>query len=167
MRPGYPPPRQRPRSRGLSGCLTALVVGVVLLVLLLAALAWMFGPTARGADGPVQDGRLQFSLTDASCPKAARDAKVRACRVTFTVKNVGVDARVLYPSQQKLLDDDGGLHDGVKLLDKQGKEITPFRVEPGASFTGALVFSLPKGVTPAEVELHDSALSRGVRSDLP
>ncbi|MFI6318414.1 protein kinase [Nonomuraea sp. NPDC050556] len=164
-RPGFTPPRRR--SRGLTGCLTALAIGLVLFVVLLAALAWLFGPAARSADGPIQDGILKFTITDATCPKPARDAKTRTCKIQIRVNNTGPEARVLYPGQQKLLDEDGTKHDAAKLLDKAGKEITPTRVEAGTTFTGTLLFTLPRGASPAEVELHDSALSRGARHDLP
>ncbi|MEU6724924.1 protein kinase [Nonomuraea wenchangensis] len=163
--PGYPPPR---RKRSVAtGCLTALVVAAVLAVLILAALAWLFrgGPEA-GADGQVQDGRLRFSVTGTTCQKPAKAATKRTCRVGVQVDNVGPDARVLYPSQQKLVGEDDEVHGGVKLLDAAGKEITPIRIESGEAFTGTLVFDLPKKSKPVGLEVHDSGLSSGARITL-
>ncbi|MEV4114554.1 protein kinase [Nonomuraea sp. NPDC049695] len=162
--PGYPPAK---RKRGvLTGCLTALVVAVVLLVALIVLLAWVFRSPAVGEDGPVQDGKLRFAVTSTKCPKPTRSAAKRTCQVGVTVSNVGQEARVLYPGQQKLIDENDELHGGTKLLDQDGKEITPIRIEAGRSFTGALVFELPKGLDPAGLEVHDSGLSNGARLNL-
>ncbi|MFI7112815.1 protein kinase [Nonomuraea sp. NPDC050227] len=159
--PGYPPPR---RKRGVfTGCMTALVIVIVLFVVLLATLAWIFRSPAIGEEGPVQDGKLKFAVTGTKCPKPAKSASRRTCQVTVKVNNVGPDARVLYPGQQKLIDEDEALHGGSKLLDKSGTEITPVRIAPSQSFTGTLVFDLPKSAEPAGLEVHDSGLSAGAR----
>jgi Domain of unknown function (DUF4352) len=159
--PGYP--RPGPKRSVFTGCVTALVIAAVLLVLLLAALAWMFRSPAAGADGPVQDGRLRFAVTGTKCPKPAKSATVRTCRIGIRVDNVGPDARVLYPGQQKLIDEDDALHGGTKLLDGSGAEITPIRIEAGGAFTGTLVFELPKSLSPVGLEVHDSMMSAGAR----
>ncbi|MEV1179281.1 DUF4352 domain-containing protein, partial [Nonomuraea sp. NPDC049784] len=162
--PGYPPAK---RKRGvLTGCLTALVIAVVLLVALIFVLAWAFRSPAVGEDGPVQDGKLRFAVTSTKCPKPARSAAKRTCQVGVKVSNVGQEARVLYPGQQKLIDENKELHGGTKLLDKDGKEITPIRIEAGQSFIGALVFELPKSLDAAGLEVHDSGLSNGARLNL-
>ncbi|WP_327085126.1 DUF4352 domain-containing protein [Nonomuraea sp. NBC_01738] len=148
----------------MSGCLIAAAVALVVLVVLVALLMWVFrSPPAVGDDSPVQDGRLTFALTGTKCPKPAKEALVRSCRLTVKIDNVGPEARVLYPGQQKLLDEDDALHGGTKLFDAAGKEITPIRIEPGGSFAGAVEFELPRTAKPAGFELHDSGLSRGVR----
>ncbi|MEW9550298.1 protein kinase [Nonomuraea sp. NPDC050783] len=69
--PGYRPARPR---RGLAtGCLTALVITVVLLVLVLAALAWLFrGGPDTGAEAPVQGGRLALAVTAGHHPEQAK-----------------------------------------------------------------------------------------------
>ncbi|MFI6502540.1 serine/threonine-protein kinase [Nonomuraea typhae] len=163
-RGGFAVPQKR---RGAAGCLIAAVVILVVIALFVTAMALMFrGPSAAGEGAPVQDGTLRFTVTAAKCPKPNKSATLRQCRLSVQVNNVGPEARVLYPGQQKLVDQDDGLHGASRLLDKDGKEITPFRVEPGASFTGVLEFELPKTARVEGVELHDSGLSRGVRVDL-
>jgi hypothetical protein len=162
--PGYRP--ARPKRGVFAGCLTALVIAAVLLVLLLVALAWLFRSPPAGADGPVQDGKLRFAVTSTTCPKPAKDATKRTCRIGVKINNVGHEARVLYPGQQKLVDEDDVLHGGTMLLDKNGKEIMPIRIEPGGAFTGTLVFDLPKSLKPASLEVHDSGLSAGARINL-
>jgi hypothetical protein len=162
--PGYPV--ARPKRSVFTGCVTALVIAAVLLVLLLAALAWMIRSPAAGSDGPVQDGKLRFAITSTKCPKPAKDATVRTCRIGIKVDNVGPDARVLYPGQQKLIDEDDTLHDGSKLLDRSGAEITPIRIEAGGAFTGTLVFQLPMSLDPVSLEVHDSSMSTGARINL-
>ncbi|TMR23545.1 DUF4352 domain-containing protein [Nonomuraea turkmeniaca] len=160
--PGYRP--ARPKRGVFAGCLTALVIAAVLLVLLLAALASIFRSSpAQGADGPVQDGKLRFAVTSTKCPKPAKAATKRTCQIGVKIDNLGHEARVLYPGQQKLIDEDDALHGGTKLLDKSGKEITPIRIEPGGAFTGTLVFDLPKHLQPTGLEVHDSGLSTGAR----
>ncbi|MEU7858129.1 serine/threonine-protein kinase [Nonomuraea sp. NPDC049141] len=158
------PAKPKPKRSVFASCLTAIVVAIVLLVLLLAVLTWALrSPDAVGADSPVQDGKLKFAVTGTKCPKPARSAKQRTCQVSVKVDNIGQEARVLYPGQQKLLDEDDALHGGIKLLDKAGSEVTPVRIGPGQSFSGALLFELPKEAQPAGLELHDSGLSTGVR----
>ncbi|MFI7699899.1 protein kinase [Nonomuraea sp. NPDC049480] len=162
--PGYPPAKGK---RGLfTGCVTVLVIAAVLLVLLLAALAWVFRSPAAGADGPVQDGKLRFAVTSTKCSNPSQGATKRTCQIGVKINNVGPDARVLYPGQQKLIDEDDELHGGTKLLDKGGKEITPIRIEAGGAFTGTLVFELPRNLQPVGLEVHDSGLSTGARVNL-
>lgn len=163
--PGYP--QAKPKKSLFTGCVTALVIAAVLLVLLLAVLAWLFRPqSAAGADGPAQDGKLIFTVSTTTCSKPAKAAAKRVCRIGVKVNNVGPDARVLYPGQQKLIDEDDELHGGTKLLDKGGTEITPIRIESGGTFTGVLVFELPESVDPVGLEVHDSGLSEGARINL-
>ncbi|MFC7587066.1 DUF4352 domain-containing protein [Nonomuraea antimicrobica] len=149
-----------------TGCVTALVIAAVVMVVLLTLMGWLFRSPAVGEDGPVQDGKLRFAVTDTKCPKPDGAATKRTCRVGVEVSNVGPEARVLYPGQQKLIDEDDALHGGTRLLDEAGKEIMPIRIEAGRSFTGALVFELPKDLEPAGLEVHDSGLSTGARLNL-
>jgi hypothetical protein len=162
--PAYP---VRPRRSLAGGCLTALIIAVAVLALLLFVLTWAFRSSGTaGAESPALDGRLRFAITDTSCPKPAKAAAKRTCQVSVKVDNLGQEARVLYPGQQKLLDDDDAPYPGARLLDTAGKEITPIRIGPGDSFSGSLTFELPKEARPALLELHDSGLSSGVRVKL-
>ncbi len=168
-RRGVPPRFQpvRPAKAGkgvLTGCMAALVIVLVFLALLVAVLVWLSrGPAIGDAGGPVQDGRLNFAVTNTKCAKPGKAAPARTCRVALKVTNVGPEARVLYPAQQLLLDREETPHGAVGLLDKEGAQIKPISIGPGESFTGTLLFELPKDAEPAELELHDSALSTGVR----
>ncbi|MEV5498764.1 protein kinase [Nonomuraea fuscirosea] len=162
--PAYRPAKPR---RGLfAGCLTALVIAVVLVVVVLAVLAWVFRSSAAGDDGPVQDGKLRFTVTGTTCPKPAKAAAKSTCRIGVQVRNVGQEATVLNPGQQKLIDEDDARHGGTKLLDKDGKEITPIRIEAGQSFAGTLVFELPKDLAATTLEVHDSGQSAGAKVSL-
>ncbi|MET8870354.1 DUF4352 domain-containing protein, partial [Nonomuraea sp. NPDC004580] len=161
--PGYP---ARPKRGVLSGCLMAAVIVIVLLVLLVTAVSWFLRSPGVGADGPVQDGKLRFAVTSTKCPKPGSAATMRTCEVGVQVRNLGQEARVLDPGRQKLIDEDEALHDGAKLLDADGKEITPVRIEAGRTFKGSLVFELPKNLDPLGLEVHDSGLSRGARLNL-
>ncbi|MEV6033444.1 protein kinase [Nonomuraea sp. NPDC052116] len=162
--PGYPP--AKPKRGVFAGCMTALIIAFVLVVGLILVLIWVLRPSSAGEDGPVQDGKLRFAVTSTKCPKPVKSAQTRTCQIGVRVSNVGQEARVLYPGQQKLVDEDKELHGGTKLLDRDGKEITPIRIEAGQSFAGALVFELPKDLAPAALEVHDSGLSNGARLNL-
>ncbi|WP_084958596.1 serine/threonine-protein kinase [Thermoactinospora rubra] len=169
--PGHPPQpvRPLPQARGGlgGGCLALVVVGVLLLVLLVVLISSLLRSPSVSAEDVARDGKLSFAVTKASCPKPARSASARTCTISLRVRNVGQESRVLYPGQQKIVDTGGVAHPGTRLLDKSGKALTPVRVPPGQSFTGALVFELPRATRPEALELHDSALSRGVRVRLP
>ncbi|MEU0572702.1 protein kinase [Nonomuraea sp. NPDC005983] len=161
----FPPAK---RKRGVfTGCMTALVAVVLLFLLLIAVIVWLLRSSdTAGAGSPVQDGRLRFAVTSSSCPKPARGAPTRSCQVAVKVTNVGDEARVLSPAQQQLIDEDDAPHPGTELLGKDGAELAPVQIGPGGSFTGKLLFELPKDAQPAELELHESGASSGARVSL-
>ncbi|WP_406675422.1 protein kinase [Nonomuraea sp. N2-4H] len=168
QRPGRGP-RQlygNPKRGVATGCLAAVAIVAVLMVVVISGLSWFFRSPAVGEDGPVQDGKLRFAVTGVNCADTGKAAAKRTCEVGIQVRNVGQEARVLYPGQQKLIDEDKALHGGTKLLDEDGKEITPVRIEAGRTFKGALVFELPNDLDPLGLEVHDSGLSRGARLNL-
>ena len=48
------------------------------------------------------------------------------------------------------------------LASSQAEKLFLEDINPGSSVTGIVVFDVPKGQTPDDLELHDSALSGGV-----
>ncbi|MFI7446556.1 protein kinase [Nonomuraea sp. NPDC049714] len=163
--PRFQPIRPAKTAKGfLTGCMAVLLITLVFLALLVAVLTWLSrSPAVGDADGPVRDGKLNFAVTSTKCAKPAKAVSSRTCRVALKVTNEGPEARVLYPAQQLLLDREETPHGATRLLDKEGAQIQPISIGPGESFTGTLLFELPKNAEPAELELHDSALSSGVR----
>ncbi|MBA2890617.1 protein kinase domain-containing protein [Nonomuraea soli] len=155
--------------RGLGGgCLAVIIVAVILLGLLIG-MVWMIlrAPAGFGSTGEAaHDGRLAFTVTKSACPKPRGKASTRTCTISLKVRNTGQEGRVLYPGHQKLVDAADAAYAAARLLDRAGRQLAPTRVEPGGSFTGALVFELPTKSRPRSVELHDSGLSRGVRVPL-
>ncbi|MFI6480790.1 protein kinase [Nonomuraea sp. NPDC050663] len=155
--------------RGLGGGCLALVIVAVILLVLLIGMVWMIvrSPAGFGSTGEAaHDGKLAFTVTKSACPKPRSSASTRTCTITLKVRNTGQEGRVLYPGHQKLVDAADAAYAAARLVDKAGRQLAPTRVEPGGSFTGALVFELPTKSRPRSVELHDSGLSRGVRVPL-
>lgn len=48
----------------------------------------------------------------------------------------------------------------------EDNEVFLNEINPGNTVKGVLVFDMPKGTTPASIELHDSMLSGGVTVSL-
>lgn len=149
------------------------------------ATGWDAGGSAlgRGASGdpedsgedpddvaPVRDGVFDFVISGAQRatvvgqePMTLR-ARGRFLLLHITVTNVGTVPRVFDYSAQRLIDDRGrvfspDLTAGAYLGSANGL-IQP--IEAGRTAHGPLVFDVPKGTDPDQVELHDSAYTPGV-----
>jgi hypothetical protein len=126
----------------------------------------------------VRDGKFEFTVTGFSCGQTSvgtnqyltKQAQGQFCMLNLSIKNIGDQAQSLFSGNQKLLngstqysaDDTATLYAGPS-----GSTSTWFNdINPGNSVSGTIVFDVPKGVTPTQAELHDSAFSGGIKVNL-
>jgi eukaryotic-like serine/threonine-protein kinase len=123
----------------------------------------------------VQDGDVVFRITDLRCGLArvgqgagAQDEPdgVRACTGLVTVRNVGGVPHLLLP--QTLHGSDGrGYGSNGFLTPRLGRRPLELHVlRPREALRSALVWELPAGVRPVDVEVHGDVLSLGTRRSL-
>jgi len=119
----------------------------------------------------VRDGQFEFTVTKVKKGVKSignqylnQKAQGQYVLVDITVTNIGDKAQLLADSSQKVRDaksrefsTDSGA--GVYLEDNK---VFLNEINPGNSVKGTLVFDMPKGTTPASLELHDSPFSDGV-----
>lgn len=126
-------------------------------------------PTQPGIGVPVRDGKFEFVVTAVAPPVTTvgseyltQTAQGEFVQVTMSVRNIGDRAQSLDASSQKLLDTDGKQYSvdsvaTVYLDEGFGYE----QINPGNALDTTVVFDVPVGTVPAEIELHDSAFSGG------
>ena len=174
-----PAPPLRPR-RGLTA---VILIGTLFIVCCIggATLAFMvhtssprsaLGPALPGLNTPVKDGKFEFVVASMSCGHASvsrafvsRPAQGQFCLVGLTVRNVGTKAQTFADAFQKAAGPSGDTYGtdtaaGV-LANVDGANVWTL-INPGNKVSGTIVFDIPATSTIATVELHDSALSRGV-----
>lgn len=128
-----------------------------------------------GVGTAVRDGQFEFTVTKveknvASVGSEYLNEKAQGKYVILhvTVKNIGEKAQLLSDSSQKVRDGSGREFStdttaGIYLEDNK---VFFNEINPGNAVKGKLVFDMPKGATPATVELHDSPFSDGVSVSL-
>ena len=128
-----------------------------------------------GIGTAVRDGQFEFTITKveknvASVGSEYLNEKAQGKYVILhvTVKNIGEKAQLLSDSSQKVRDGSGREFStdtaaGIYLEDNK---VFFNEINPGNAVKGKLVFDMPKGATPATVELHDSPFSDGVSVSL-
>jgi hypothetical protein len=173
------PPPPRPR-RGLTA---AVLVGALFVMCCVggATLAFVvhtspprsaLGPALPGLNTAVQDGKFEFIVASMSCGHASvsrafvsRPAQGQFCLVGLTVRNIATRAQTFADAFQKAAGPSGdtyGTDTAAGLLaNSDGANIWTL-INPGNTANGTIVFDIPAAASIATVELHDSALSRGV-----
>jgi hypothetical protein len=140
------------------------------------------GGPGEGADGtppppgfgdPVRDGQFEFTVATLGCGHAdlvngilRAQAQGQFCVVEMSVLNIGDEPRHFADGLQKAYGPDGDqyaadTHAGV-VANGSGAAVWNV-INPGNSVQAKVVFDIPGGATITTVELHDSALSGGVR----
>jgi len=125
------------------------------------------------------DGKFAFTVTSVECGKTSvgtnqylqKQAQGQFCLLNVSIKNIGDQAQSLFSGNQYLYDaqnhkysadDQATLYAGPS-----GSTNTWYNdINPGNAVSGTIVFDVPKDVTPATAELHDSAFSHGVKVNL-
>lgn len=126
---------------------------------------------------PVRDGKFEFTVTSIECGKSSvgtnqyltKQAQGQFCLLNLTVKNIGNESQIFSDSGQVLFDANGNKYSsdsGASLYANPSGSTFLNQINPGNTVTGAVVFDIPKGVTPTQAELHDSAFSGGVKVNL-
>ncbi|MDO5503666.1 MAG: DUF4352 domain-containing protein [Actinomycetia bacterium] len=124
-----------------------------------------------GIGDPVRDGKFEFVVTgvedggtEIGSEYFGEEAQGRFHLVHITVTNIGTEAQGMFSGNQKVKDEQGRTFESnssaVILMDDNDLWITD--INPGNSLSGTLIFDMPEGATPVEIELHDSAFSGGV-----
>jgi hypothetical protein len=119
-----------------------------------------------------RDGKFEFKVTKLKTGvKKIGDQYVQTKAqgqfviVSITVKNIGDEARTFDAGSQKAYDQQGREFSADSTagiyLDDSNSFLTG--INPGNSVKGQVVFDIPKGTQLAQMELHDSAFSGGVK----
>lgn len=177
-----PPPRRR-------GRMVALVVGLVVLGCCVAGVtASVVGDALReaqagqtpepgpGIGDPVRDGQFEFVVSAVTCGQTeivngilrAR-AHGQYCVVELSVRNTGQQPRQFADGNQRAFGPGGERYaaDTGAGVVANGDGIAVWNVvNPGIAIAAKVVYDIPSEASLSIVELHDSALSRGVRVSL-
>lgn len=126
-----------------------------------------------GIGQEVRDGKFAFNVHGVSTSKTVgatddlKTAQGTYVVVSMTVTNTGNRSQGYYGNNQKLIDSSGrefspdGLADIAMNGDLDGTD-----VNPGNHIDVRVAFDVPDGTKPAQLILHDSAYSGGVKVDL-
>lgn len=126
---------------------------------------------------PARDGKFEFVVKSIECGRAnvgseflTEAAQGQFCLLNITVKNIGNEAQGLSSSNQYLYNSQGQRYsadDAATYAAAPRDNNTWYQqVNPGNTVEGAIVFDVPKDVTPVSAELHDSAFSGGIKINL-
>ena len=126
-----------------------------------------------------RDGKFEFTVNSVKCgvPNVGSDyttktAQGQYCLLDATVKNIGDQAQSLYSGNQYLYNAANQKYsaDDLATIDAQpvGSAGSSWfnDINPGNQVEGTIVFDIPKDQTPVSAELHDSALSGGIKVSL-
>jgi hypothetical protein len=129
-----------------------------------------------GIGTAVKDGKFEFTVKSFECGKPSvgtnefmtKTAQGQFCLLNVSVKNIGNEKQSLLSSNQKLLNGQNEYSaDDVATMYAAPQGSTWYSdINPGNSVEGAIVFDVPKDVTPSQAKLFDSAFSNGVKVNL-
>lgn len=131
---------------------------------------------APAADQPgigdaVRDGKFEFVVTgvedggtEVGNEFLNEKAQGRFYLIHVSVTNIGDKPQMMSDSNQKVKDDQGRTFEPSSMAGMylDGNDLWLKDINPGNTLKGTLVFDMPEGATPVEIELHDSMFSDGV-----
>ncbi|NMN97820.1 DUF4352 domain-containing protein [Antrihabitans stalactiti] len=132
------------------------------------------GPGAQakpkpGIGVPVRDGKFEFvvqsveaGVASVGASYATESAQGQFVLVKLSVRNVGDREQSFSMSAQKLLDGGGrqySVDDMATITLDKGTVYE--QINPGNSVDATIVFDVPAGTIPSQIELHDSVFSGG------
>jgi hypothetical protein len=123
------------------------------------------------------DGKFSFTVNSFKCGETSvgdqylsKNAQGQYCRLNISVKNIGNEAQTLDTDSQYLYNASGQKYssDSTATVYAAPSSNSPWyaSVNPGNTITGDILFDVPKDSVPITAELHDSALSGGVKVSL-
>lgn len=136
---------------------------------------------ATKASGPgigdaARDGKFEFVVESVEPGVASvgddflqEKAQGQFVLVEISVTNIGEEAQTMFDSEQKIIDTQGRTFEAnssAAISIEGNSDVWLTDVNPGNTATGTMVFDMPKGSTPASIELHDSMFSDGVTVSL-
>ena len=120
----------------------------------------------------MQDGSLTFAVTDVKSGVQAlgesllrTEAQGEFVLVHVTVRNIGTEAATFLGAHQTLLDAQGREFEAdssAAMMNVPDSESFYTEINPGNSVDGVLVSGRPEGLSPADIERHESLFSGGV-----
>lgn len=128
-------------------------------------------PEQPGIGDAVRDGKFEFVVTgvedggtEIGSEFLSEKAQGRFHLIHLTVTNIGDEPQMMSDSNQRVKDEQGRTFEasttaGIYLEDN---DMWLKDINPGNTLSGTLVFDMPEGSTPVEIELHDSMFSGGV-----
>lgn len=126
-----------------------------------------------GMNVPVRDGKFEFVVTDVETgltsigdnPYLMKQAQGQFVVVTISVTNTSGEPKGLSPDNQEMYDAQGRkfTSDTSAALNLDSDVPIWDEINPGNAVTIKVVYDMPAGAQPAEMELHDSMFSGGVR----
>jgi hypothetical protein len=124
------------------------------------------------------DGNFAFTVTSIKCGEPnvtdstgylTKNAQGQYCLLNLSVKNIGNKAQTLDSMSQYLYNSSNQKYSSdneATIYENPTNGTFLNSVNPGNVVNGIVVFDVPKDVTPVTAELHDSALSGGVKVNL-
>lgn len=129
-----------------------------------------------GIGDAARDGKFEFVVESVKPGVASvgddflqEQAQGQFVLVKISVTNIGDEAQTMFDSEQKIVDTQGRTFEAnsaAAISIEGNSDVWLTDVNPGNTATGTMVFDMPKGATPASIELHDSMFSDGVTVSL-
>lgn len=113
----------------------------------------------------VRDGKYEFVVNSFKCGIFSVETYKtniplgQYCSANVTFTNIGNKAEYISATDQILIDINGREFDASI----GSEDINFIKINPGLTTTGDIFFDVPKDITPAFIELHDSFLSAGIK----
>ncbi|GCB00965.1 DUF4352 domain-containing protein [Mycolicibacterium sp. NCC-Tsukiji] len=134
-------------------------------------------PSTATLNTPVRDGKFEFVVKAVQPglaevgdnPYLERKAQGQFVVVTLSVQNIGDKPQSFSPSNQKLIDNQGRSFesDAAAQVALGGSDIPVWdNINPGNAVDVKLVYDMPQGAVPTNIELHDSMFSGGATVSL-
>lgn len=130
---------------------------------------------AAGIGTPVRDGKFEFVVNGIECGATEvgneyfnEQAQGQYCMLDLTITNIGDEAQYFSGENVTLYNAEGQKYSadtGASIYLEDSSSVFE-EINPGNTLAGTVVFDIPAGASPVEVELRDSAFSGGVKVKL-